>query len=61
MSISLPFRPTDQTIVIAVKLFKTNNSTAINSYGKMDTWITTDVTNMEKLFHEYVFDVSNWN
>jgi len=66
MSITMPFRPTNETIKTAVRLFKNNKNSAINKYGKMDTWIITEVTDMGNLFNEYMFDgindiISGWD
>ena len=59
MSGPLRFRPTNGSIIIAVSMFKTNKRSAVNTYGKMDTWITTDVNNMSRLFQDYKFDGNN--
>ena len=66
MSITMPFRPTNETIKTAVSLFKNNKNSAINTYGKMDTWIITEVTDMGNVFNDYTFDgindiISGWN
>ena len=66
MSESPNFIPDNNTIKTAVQLYKNNKNSAIATYGKMDTWDTSRVTNMSYLFSNFIFDnqndiISNWD
>ena len=67
--IELPFKPsTNEELKEAVDLFrnKENMTQNVLKFGKMDTWLTDNITNMYGLFKSFDFDnindiVSNWN
>ena len=59
---TLPFTPmTKEELQDAINKFKNklNMAQNIKEYGKMDTWITTHITNMYRLFDKYKFDNRN--
>ena len=70
-SISLPFTPADkQELKYALNVFVCDKKSAIETYGNIDTWITTNVTDMSYLFtglnQIYTFNniddiISNWD
>ena len=68
-TIPLPFTPANfNEIKYAVTKFrnKANMAKNILLFGRMNTWITTHITNMSELFSEFVFDnindiISGWD
>jgi surface protein len=55
---------TNDNIHDAVKLWRTNKPKAINTYGQINAWDTSNVKDMSKLFYDqYDFNdnISNWN
>ena len=61
-----PFRPKDKNaLVVAINEFKKNRQNAVATYGKMKTWKTELITNMEQLFMDFHFsnddDISGWD
>ena len=68
-NISLPFTPASkEELMQAVNEFrnKENIEKTIETYGKMDTWIVSSITDMSELFKQFIFDntndiVSNWD
>jgi hypothetical protein len=69
--IPLPFTPANkQELRQALNVYSKHKQTAIQTYGNIDTWITTNVTDMSYLFvgldAQYTFNnrddiISNWD
>ena len=54
----------DDTIKAAVALWESDRAAADTTYGKISTWDTSDVTDMEQLFHfstAFNEDIGAWN
>ena len=68
-NISLPFTPqTKEALVQAINIFtdKSNIEKSVEKYGKMSTWVVSNITDMSNLFEGFVFDdindiISNWD
>lgn len=48
----------------AIYLWNNNNKEAINTYGHISEWNTSNITDMSKLFYNYTFfndNINNWN
>jgi len=51
-------------LTIAIDLWITNKQSAITTYGEINTWNVSQITNMDNLFNtysEFNDDISNWN
>ena len=58
------FEATDDNIQNAVNAWILDENAAITSYGSIETWITTNVTNMSELFKNkttFNQNISNWD
>jgi len=63
--IKMVFKPSSKNeLQEAVKLWTSNRSSAINRYGEINTWDTSEITDMSELFSGKPYfneDISNWN
>ena len=59
------FQPQNkEELQIAVDLWVSDNETALSSYGEINTWDVSLITNMSRIFKQkttFNDDISNWN
>ena len=62
---SPPFKPTTKTeLQTAVNLWVSDKATALSTYGEINTWNVSLITNMSNLFYnkpDFNDDISNWD
>ena len=63
-SITLAQFQTKAELQAAVNLWVSNNATALSTYGEINTWDVSQITDMSELFRNkttFNDDISNWN
>ena len=63
-SITLAQFQTKAELQAAVNLWVSNNATALSTYGEINTWDVSQITDMSELFRDkttFNDDISNWN